>query len=92
MPAGDVAVAVVAEIDDARIGHHGKRPVAFHGLAELRFERHQREEALHGGIAVHLVVARKIPESVVLLLPVVVDDSPAESYLLVLVKAALDGF
>ena len=53
MPAGDVAIAAVAETYGARVGHYGKRPVALHRLPELFLQGHQREEPLHRGIAEH---------------------------------------
>ena len=89
MPRGDVAVALVAEAHRAGVGHHGEGPVAFHRFAELRLQRHQREEALHRGVAKHLMMFRQVPESIFSFAAVVVDDSPAQSYLLVLIEFAL---
>ena len=76
MPGSDRAITIVLETYRTRIGNYSKSPITLHSLAELWFERHQCKQSLHRGIAKHLVMFRKIPEAIVLLLPIVINHRP----------------
>lgn len=89
MPTSNVAVTAVVEADSARVGNDAERPITFDGLAELRLQRHEGEESLHRCIAVHLMMLGQIPETIVASSTIVVDDSPTEANILVLVETAL---
>ena len=90
-PRGDGAVRLVLEADGAGVGHDSVGPLRLDGLVETGLERHEGEEALHGGIAKHLMVLGEVPEAVFLLAAIVVDDGPAETYLLTFVECTLHG-
>ena len=56
VPVGDTAITAVVEADGACVRHYRERPVALHWFSELFLQRHQREESLHRGVAIHLMM------------------------------------